>query len=147
MKPYVLSNLRREDVSLCQRIRVLIHLIPDNIDLGKDPEGNPIVLSCHILAHSMGRILGLNIEDGYFYPNFYHSWVKTRHGQVLDVYPVGIYSPPFLMVPEVHKFLYLPDISVFERVINRPHTQKAISMASNIVLRAAGEIWSEMTQL
>ncbi len=140
MKPFVLSMLPKEDVALLERIRLVVQEFPDGLDLGKDLEGNPIVLSCHILAHAIGEVFGLDVEDGYFRPHYNHSWLKTPNGHIIDVYPVGIFGGPFL-VEQTSSFispgrhLYQSDISVWDRVINKPHMKAAIIVAANVAAR------------
>ena len=144
MTPFVLSCVPKADIDLLERIRLLVQSFPDGVDYGKDAYGDSITLSCHILAHAVGRVLSLDAEDGYFRPNYSHSWLKTPNGHILDVYPVGILSGPFLveqtmsfMSPGRH--LYQPDERTWN-LVAKPDMQKAIRLATEIMERLAKEL-------
>ncbi|MDD5098217.1 MAG: hypothetical protein PHD31_00620 [Candidatus Pacebacteria bacterium] len=75
------------------------------IDLGTE------LLSCHVLARAITKIIPtLKCEDGYYYPNYCHSWLKTPSGHLIDVYPVASIGGPILIVNHngspIH-FLYI----------------------------------------
>ncbi len=97
MTPFVRSLLPEEDINLFEKIRIIVQAFPDNLDLGKDSKNKPVKLSCHILAHALGRPFTLEVKDGYFHPHYEHSWLETRNGHIIDVYPVGILGGPFLI--------------------------------------------------
>ncbi len=96
MKSYVVSQISDDDVKLFQRIQRVIDEFSD-IRFGKDENGEEIVLSCHILARAVGKVFGLKCIDGYFYPNFEHTWLLTPDGNIIDVYPVAVLGGPILM--------------------------------------------------
>ncbi len=140
MTPYVLSLLPKEDIELLERIRTIVQLFPDDLDFGIDSDGEKIILSCHILAHALGKVYGLDVVDGYFHPHYYHSWLKTKNGHIIDVYPVGIFAGPFLVEQTTSflspgRHLYQPDITVWDRVIKKPYIQGAINIAISAVLQ------------
>jgi hypothetical protein len=81
---------------MLRRVQKAVTVLPD-LDFGHDEAGRKIVLSCHILARAVGKAFGLRHVDGYFYPNFQHSWLTTDAGNVIDVYPVGILGGPILV--------------------------------------------------
>jgi hypothetical protein len=97
MKPFVFSQLLADDVGLWEKICVAVKCFPDDISLGKYDSGKPAVLSCHILARALSKVFGVDCVDGYFHPFYEHSWLVTRHGNVIDVYPVGILGGPLLV--------------------------------------------------
>ena|SRR3989338_5220753 len=134
MTPMVLSLLPKEDIVLLEKVRRIVVEFPDDLDFGTNSDGERIILSCHILAHSIGKAIGLDVEDGYFRPHYDHSWLKTRNGHILDVYPVGIYGGPFLVEQTISflspgRHLYQPDMAVWDRVVRKPYIQKAIGVA------------------
>lgn len=96
MKPYVLSLIAQEDAELFAKIQRVVEKFPD-IDFGKGETGEKLDLSCHILARAIGKVFGLRHVDGYFYPNFKHTWLVTGNGNVIDVYPVGMLGGPILV--------------------------------------------------
>jgi hypothetical protein len=93
VRGYAESNLfTAEEVSLYRRAAVLVAIVPDI------PE-----LRCHELARAVGRVLGLEHEDG-LYGFVDHTWLWTRpldrtcpmvrntrigFPNILDVYAVG----------------------------------------------------------
>ena len=91
MKSILKTGVNKEDIVLFGKIRQAILKLP-SIDLGEK-----VPLSCHMLARAIGQIYELKVADGFFYPNFIHSWCTTKHENVIDVYPVGIVSGPILM--------------------------------------------------
>jgi hypothetical protein len=141
MKPFVLSLIPKGDIELLEKVRRMIQAFPDEIDLGNDLEGKPIVLSCHILANALGKVLGLDVVDGYFRPHYNHSWLKTPNGHIIDVYPVGILGGPFLVEQTASflspgRHLYQPDMSVWERMVAKQYIQRAIDVASKAAMEA-----------
>jgi hypothetical protein len=96
MTPYVKQFVPDEEERLLYTIKRSITALPD-IDLGRDEEAKSVVLSCHILARAVAKVFKLKYVDGYFYPNFEHSWLLTPNGHIIDVYPVAILGGPLLM--------------------------------------------------
>lgn len=96
MTPYATKYISEEDVLVFREIKTLINRMPD-IDLGVDEEDKEIVLSSHILSRAIAKLFDLRYQDGYFLPNYEHSWVLSPHGHLIDVYPVGIIGGPFMM--------------------------------------------------
>ena len=97
MESYALNYLSDNDVMLFNKIRVLIDKF-DDIDLGKDESGEKIILSCHIMARALARIFSLDYADGYFQPNYEHSWLVTPRGNIIDIYPINALGGPLLYV-------------------------------------------------
>jgi hypothetical protein len=96
MTPYVRQFVSDEDAQLLEKIRNVFCRLPD-IDLGVDEEKRKIVLSCHILARAVSKVFSLRFVDGYFKPNFEHSWVLSPNEHIIDVYPVAILGGPILV--------------------------------------------------
>lgn len=96
MTPYVMKLLPLEDVELFYRVRESVVSLPD-IDLGTDPDGVEILLSCHMLAKAIAEVFGLTWVSGFFAPHFEHSWVLAPKGSIIDVYPVGMLGGPLLL--------------------------------------------------
>lgn len=95
MNPFVLKTLPGEEVVLFHKIERLINLLPDFDLKGEDGEETP--LSCHLLAQAIGKRLGLKIETGVYHDIFEHSWLRTRSGRIIDVYPVATLGGPLLI--------------------------------------------------
>ena len=96
MTPWVSKLIPRKDIVLFEKIKEIVNNFPD-IDYGVDKNGKKIVLSCHMLARAIAITFSLECRDGYFYPNYQHSWLKTAKKNIIDVYPVGIISGPILI--------------------------------------------------
>ena len=99
MIPYAMKYVSEKDVYVFEKIRSVVLRLPD-LDLGVDEKGNEIILSCHILARSVAKVFSLEYVDGYFIPNFSHSWVLSHSGHLIDVYPVAMLGGPILMVED-----------------------------------------------
>jgi hypothetical protein len=99
MTPYALKYVSEEDISVFEEIRKAILGLPD-IDLGVDEKGEKVILSCHILARAIAKVFSLKYVDGYFIPNFSHSWVLSPNGHLIDIYPVAVLGGPILMVED-----------------------------------------------
>lgn len=108
MRLYMVSMIPGEDLLLFQRIERAVQEMPD-IDLGKDKEGMPILVSCHMVARAIARIFPeVACEDGYFIKRgVRHSWlvIKRNPELLIDPYPVALVGGPimvdrgFFMVP------------------------------------------------
>ena len=96
MIPFVIKYIKIEDQELFEKIKNAINNLPE-IDLGKDEDGEKVILSCHILARAIAKAFSLKYQDGYLYPNYQHSWIITKHGNLIDVYPVAILGGPILI--------------------------------------------------
>jgi len=97
MTPCAMKYIPEEDIIVFEKIKNVISKLPD-IDLGINEEGEKIVLSCHILARAVAKVFSLRCVDGYFLPNFCHSWVLSPNGHLIDIYPVGVIGGPIMMV-------------------------------------------------
>lgn len=105
MKPYVLSKLSKEEIELFEKIRRAVNDLPD-VDLGKNEDGENLILSCHILARAIAKVFHLQYVDGHFYPYYQHTWLLTPTGNIIDVYPVAVLGGPILMDRLVARHFY-----------------------------------------
>ncbi len=100
MRFYVESRLNVGDVQIFKHIKKVVELLPDDINdgtLGVDSSGRNIMLSCHILARAISKVFKLEYQDGYFCVGYEHSWVTTKAGHIIDVYPIGILGGPIMV--------------------------------------------------
>ncbi len=93
--PYAQQFIPREELELFTQIkRVIEHLeIPD---LGFNENGDPIALSCHVLARATAQVFPVRVRDGYFAGHYNHSRVETLCGHLIDVYPIAMISGPIM---------------------------------------------------
>lgn len=134
MRVYVQKILPKEDVIIFNRIKTAIDNLP-NLVLGKDEEGRHIELSCHILARAIAKAFGLRYADGYFCRIYHHSWVLTRKGNIIDVYPVGIFGGPLLISCDPNSpanFLYKRHFLGVK--LKRPSLQRAVKITTSFIL-------------
>ena len=96
MTSYARSQISNEEFRLFTEVRELVTKLPD-IDLGVDHFDHKIELSCHMLARAVAEIFSLEFVDGYFTDGYCHSWILTKKGNIIDVYPVAILGGPILM--------------------------------------------------
>lgn len=97
MRPYALEFIDTKDVELWRTARDMVEALPET-DLGKCEDGVSVILSCHILARAIGEVFELQTEDGHgMAPGFEHSWCRTKNGNILDVYPIGMLGGPLLV--------------------------------------------------
>jgi len=120
MTPWVKASIVDEDIQLYQEIRYIFEKLPD-IDLGVSCEGEKIVLSCHMLVKALVNCfaqLGLSYEVGRFLVVFEHSWLVTKNGNIIDVYPVGAIGGPILYLGDrdgpASKLFLSPDVYLYE---------------------------------
>lgn len=86
-----------DELHLIKRLRVIMERIPD-IKVDKDENGKQQEVSCHMITRVIKGIYpDLRVIDGYFYPNYCHSWLITPQGNIIDVYPVAGASGPILI--------------------------------------------------
>jgi len=93
------SLMSQSEKDLLDRIREMMNHFPDDEDYGKDNDGRPVVLSCHIVARAIAEVVGKEVKvvDGIYFPDFEHSWLKTKEGNIMDVYPVGTVGGPIFV--------------------------------------------------
>lgn len=90
MKPHVLEIIEIADVNLWRHVCIACMAIPDDI-LGAK-------LSCHMLACAAAKVFPeLTVQHGYIKPGYEHSWCITSHGNIMDVYPIGVVGGPLLI--------------------------------------------------
>ncbi len=99
MTPWIQSRIPEADIEIFKRIRAAVEALPD-LELGDYPNGNKIIMSCHILARATGKVFDLQVKDGFFYPNCNHSWLLLKSNNIVDVYPVSILGGPILVYNE-----------------------------------------------
>lgn len=143
MKPYVLSQVPSGDIELFRRIQRAVNDFPD-INLGVNESGETIILSCHILGRAIGKVFGLKYVDGFFYPNYQHTWLLTANGNIIDVYPVGILGGPFLLKGS-DRYTYSPARWLYKkkRILRgkskTPSFRRAVRIAVSAVRKAMTE--------
>lgn len=96
MTSYVMRYLLSDEVELFEKIRAVIVKLPD-LELGCDESGQPIILSCHILARAVGKVFDLEVVDGTFCGSYLHSWLIIGRKNIIDVYPVAMLGGPLLI--------------------------------------------------
>jgi hypothetical protein len=96
MKAHAETALPKEDVTLFRKIQKIVQALSEP-DIGSE-NGEPIVLSCHHLAHALAELFSLKAVDGYSPRRGYrHSWLETENGNIIDVYPVDMVGGPILL--------------------------------------------------
>ena len=113
MRPFIAKEVPREDFDLYLIIRQVVEALPDEeLNLGQfEVDGTKVVMTCHLLARAVSVVLGLEFQDGNFYQICDHSWVLTKAGNIVDVYPVGAWGPSLVWNDpcfSVGKWLYKP---------------------------------------
>ena len=111
MTPYVRKFITDEEMALFEKVRLAVASMPD-VDLGIDEKGEPVILSCHVLARAVAKVFSLQYVDGYFYRRYDHSWIETPSGNIIDIYPVAIIGGPIMMDGNngmIAQQLYSPD--------------------------------------
>jgi hypothetical protein len=126
------DQLPAVEVGLLGTIREIVRDLPI-LELGNDDEGNPIILSCHLLARSIGSVFSLNYADGFWLHSYQHSWVYSSLGNIIDVYPVGILGGP-LLVDNQHFF------SPGRRLYHERNIGEAIGVSKPWFQEAVGEV-------
>jgi len=100
------TRVSKDELALFKRIEKIVSCLSD-IDLGEDEKGKKIILSCHILARAVSQVFGVKFVDGFYYPNFEHTWLVTSSGNVIDLYPVATIGGPIMVVePDYHSPAY-----------------------------------------
>jgi len=134
MRSYVLKYISKEEVELFEKIRKAVTVMPD-IDLGKDEEGEEIILSCHILARAVARVFLLRFVDGYFYPNYNHTWLVTAAENIIDVYPVAIFGGPILIsgaFSSLARWLYKKD-NISNGLFSKPSFRRSVKAVIKVL--------------
>ncbi len=106
MRPTVLQDIAKEDLDIFIKIKKTVEVMPE-IDLGRDENNDPILVSCPMLCLAFAKFFPVVCEDGYFYKiGREHSWLRTKNGCIIDVYPVALVGGPILVL--VGGFYLLP---------------------------------------
>lgn len=95
MIPYVYHYIALEDLELFARIERVVEEMQDP-DLGFDETGEPIIMSCHMLARALRKMYPVRVCDGYFAVGYEHSWLLTANGNLIDPYPVAVIGGPIM---------------------------------------------------
>lgn len=82
-------------MALFRKVQRVIDLLPD-IELATE-DGEKIELSCHLLSRAIGKCFDLTVETGKYHEIYEHSWLRTRSGRIIDVYPVATLGGPLLI--------------------------------------------------
>ncbi|MFC1756751.1 hypothetical protein ACFLZC_01150 [Patescibacteria group bacterium] len=141
MTPYAMECVSEEDVVVFEKIRNAIWELPD-IDLGVDEKGNKIILSCHILARAVAKVFSLKYVDGYFLPNFSHSWVLSPNNHLIDVYPVAVLGGPILMVedygasPIKWHYKKISTRKISSGLFSKPSFRRSVRRVENILRKS-----------
>ncbi len=96
MTPYATRFISEDDLALFSRIKKAVEQMNDP-DLGVDEQGVKILLSCHVLARAVARIFPVQVRDGYFADSYEHSWLETKSGHLIDLYPVATIGGPVMI--------------------------------------------------
>lgn len=97
MTPYIARCISFQNKELFVKIQFIVRHLPD-LDLGIDEKGREVLLSCHMIARAIGKVLGLQYVDGVFCQNYAHSWLLSPDQKcIIDCYPVGMLGGPLLI--------------------------------------------------
>jgi len=97
MTPYCSKHLTPPAAASFNTVSRLMAALPD-LDLGLTPDGQPIVLSCHMVARALAKAAGLKYVDGHYGKVYAHSWLLSPDGKwIIDPYPVGTIGGPVLV--------------------------------------------------
>ena len=91
MRPYVTDYISPKERNLFKKIKDAVNRMDDPF-LEKE-----IILSCHVLTRAVHNIFLLEVEDGYFADYYQHSWLRTKNGHFVDVYPVACLGGPIMI--------------------------------------------------
>ncbi len=93
------SLMSQDEKDLLVRIRGLMDHFPEGLGYDMGDKGRFVSLSCHMVVRAMARVIGREVKviDGYFFPVYQHSWLRTKQGNVIDVFPVGIVGGPIFV--------------------------------------------------
>jgi len=114
MIPYAVKDIPPEDIVLFNKIKTAVSNLPD-IDLGKDDKGKKIIPYCHILGRAIAKVFSLKYVDGYYYPNFSHTWLLTENGNLIDIYPVATTGGPIMIVGSNRNHFYTPAYWLYKK--------------------------------
>ena len=93
MTPYVRKFIDDEDLKVFLKIREIVEKLPD-LRFDDTEDGT---VSCHMLARAMKLFFPVKVYDGYFCGSYQHSWLRTRNGAIIDLYPVATMGGPILI--------------------------------------------------
>ncbi len=101
MVPYAVREgaVTAAERELVTELAAILEQLPE-ISIKRDQWGYPQEVSCHMLVRAIARVYrdhNLEVVDGYYYPNYQHSWMRTAMGNVIDVYPVAGGTGPILI--------------------------------------------------
>ena len=98
MIPFAARFISRGDLDLFAKIERAVKHMADP-DLGINESGEPIIVSCHIMARAVVRVFpSLRVKDGRYVQSYEHSWIETPDGNLIDVYPVAVVGGPIMLV-------------------------------------------------
>jgi hypothetical protein len=86
--------------SLIERHRQICQLVQElpEVDLGRGQDGEPIPLSCHLVARAVSEVFPFfRVHDGHFNRFAQHSWLIAYEEFLLDPYPIAMLGGPILM--------------------------------------------------
>lgn len=111
--PWVKKIIDEDDLSLWQEIRYIVEKLPD---MEFELHGKSVGITAHMLVGALVQLFPdrLQVETGSFLAGFNHSWLRTKSGNVIDVYPVGLLGGPVLYSGDVDSpasVMYKPGIS------------------------------------
>ena len=133
MKPRVLFRLPQDDVDIFFKIRKVVENFPDR-GFASGKMGEPMPLSCHLLARAIGKIFGLKYVDGHSFPGYQHTWLVTSSGNIIDVYPVATLGGPIILdgncVRQVKNFYKKKRLSIGA---SNYYFRLALSQTENII--------------
>jgi len=124
---YAETVISPKEIALFRKIEEAVSRLPE-IDLGKDEDGEEIILSCHILTRAVSRVFSLKYRDGIWHQYYDHSWLVTKHGHIIDVYPVAVIGGPIMVDRRVTDRLYR--IKRIGRGVKRSSFRRAVSLVA-----------------
>lgn len=92
---YTEKHLQTEDIELFRKIEYVI----DKIELPHIGEETEV--TCHMLADAVSDVFCLEVIRGHFIRGYEHSWLVTKHRNLIDVYPFGMIGGPMIIAREV----------------------------------------------
>lgn len=82
-----------------------------SIEINRNGFEGDITATSHILCSALADIFNLELGQG-FCNEDKHYWLKTEHGLIIDVMPVGVLSGPILVDPVLIKKNYYKEMKL-----------------------------------
>ncbi len=144
------GHINLVDIEIFDKISKVLRYLPDLIFDPKEQDWGLCKnqVTCHLICRALARHFEVSVHDGYFTPGCQHSWLTTKGGSIIDVYPIAGAVPFIVASNGFSPWTRLYEESTrFEKTLQTPEFISRLEQTIHAVAEVIRQLNSESSLL